>query len=57
MSLCSPCSKAWGGKGDEPGKFQTAHGIFAYDGNIFVANREASQVIEFTKVRASAILK
>jgi len=40
---------AWGGKGDEPGKFQTAHGIFAYDNSIFVANREASQVIEFSK--------
>jgi hypothetical protein len=39
---------AWGGKGDEPGKFQTAHGIFAYDNHIFVANREAHQVIEFT---------
>lgn len=40
---------AWGGKGDAPGRFQTAHGIFAYDDKIFVANREASQVIEFTK--------
>eukprot|EP00039_Didymoeca_costata_P020281 m.340729 g.340729 ORF g.340729 m.340729 type:complete len:435 (-) comp19489_c0_seq1:69-1373(-) len=40
---------AWGGKGKAPGKFQTAHGIFAYDGNIFVANREAHQVVEFTK--------
>lgn len=39
---------AWGGKGNEAGRFQTAHGIFAYDGSIFVANREAHQVIEFT---------
>mmetsp|Transcript_15024 Transcript_15024/g.44638 ORF Transcript_15024/g.44638 Transcript_15024/m.44638 type:complete len:448 (-) Transcript_15024:173-1516(-) len=39
---------AWGGRGDEPGRFQTAHGIFAYDNHIFVANREAHQVIEFT---------
>lgn len=35
---------AWGGKGDEPGRFQTAHGIFAYDNHIFVANRENHQV-------------
>ena len=40
---------AWGGKGDGPGQFNTAHGIFAYDGHIFVANREAHQVLEFTK--------
>jgi len=40
---------AWGGKGDAPGQFQTAHGVFAHDGHIFVANREAHQVIEFTK--------
>jgi hypothetical protein len=39
---------AWGGKGEEAGKFQTAHGIFAHDGSIFVANREAHQVVEFT---------
>lgn len=39
---------AWGGKGSAPGKFNTAHGIFAHDGSIFVANREAHQVIEFT---------
>jgi hypothetical protein len=39
---------AWGGKGNELGKFNTAHGVFAHDGNIFVANREAHQVIEFT---------
>ncbi len=39
---------AWGGKGTEPGKFQTAHGIFSHDGRIFVANREAHQVVEFT---------
>jgi len=40
---------AWGGKGESAGKFNTAHGIFAYDDHIFVANREAHQVIEFTK--------
>jgi hypothetical protein len=39
---------AWGGKGDGPGKFNTAHGVFAYDGHIFVANREAHQVLEYT---------
>jgi hypothetical protein len=35
---------AWGGKGDALGKFNTAHGVFAHDGHIFVANREAHQV-------------
>jgi len=47
---------AWGGKDpllgtgrSTPGKFQTAHGIFAHDNHIFVANREAHQVLEFTK--------
>lgn len=40
---------AWGGKGDGPGRFQTAHGIFAHDDHIYVANREAHQVIKFTK--------
>ena len=39
---------AWGGKGDGAGQFQTAHGVFAHDGHIFVANREAHQVLEFT---------
>ena len=34
---------AWGGRGDAPGRFQTAHGIFAHDGRIIVANREAHQ--------------
>ena len=28
--------------------FGTAHGVFAHDGHIFVANREAHQVPEFT---------
>ena len=37
-----------GGKGDGAGQFQTAHGVFAHDGHIFVANREAHQVLEFT---------
>lgn len=40
---------AWGGKGDGAGQFNTAHGIFAYNGHIYVANREANQVIQFTK--------
>ena len=40
---------AWGGKGNTAGKFNCAHGIFAFDDHIFVANREAHQVLEFTK--------
>lgn len=40
---------AWGGKGDNPGQFQTAHGIYAYDNHILVANRAAGQVVKFTK--------
>lgn len=40
---------AWGGKGDNPGQFQTAHGIYAYDGHILVANRAAGQVVKFTR--------
>jgi len=28
---------------------RSAHGIFAHDDHIFVANREAHQVLEFTK--------
>ena len=39
---------AWGGKGDEPGQFQTAHGIYAHEGFILVANRAAGQVVRFT---------
>ena len=39
---------AWGGKGDAPGKFRTAHGVTAYDGHIYVSNREAFKVIKFT---------
>jgi len=35
---------AWGGKGDGAGQFRTAHGVFAHDGNIFVANREGHEV-------------
>ncbi len=42
-------SLAWGGKGDEPGQFQTAHGVYAHDGHILVANRAAGQVVKFTK--------
>ena len=40
---------AWGSKGREPGQFITAHGIFAHDGSIYVANREAHKVVKFTK--------
>ena len=40
---------AWGGKGKQPGEFSTAHGVFAHDDHIYVANREAHQVIKFTK--------
>ena len=39
---------AWGGKGDGAAQFQIAHGVFAHEGHIFVANREAHQVLEFT---------
>ena len=40
---------AWGGKGDNPGQFQTAHGIYAHKNRILVANRAAGQVVKFTK--------
>jgi len=40
---------AWGGKGDNPGQFQTAHGIYAHDNYILVANRAAGQVVKYTK--------
>jgi hypothetical protein len=40
---------AWGGKGDNPGQFQTAHGIYAHEGYILVANRAAGQIVKFTK--------
>jgi hypothetical protein len=40
---------AWGGKGSTPGKFTTAHGIFAYNDSILIANRNACEVIEYTK--------
>ncbi|MBI1372167.1 MAG: hypothetical protein GC159_05325 [Phycisphaera sp.] len=40
---------AWGGKGDGPGQFKTAHGVFAHEGFIYVANREAHKVVKFTK--------
>lgn len=39
---------AWGGKGDQPGQFQTAHGVYAHDGHILVANRAAGQIVKFT---------
>ncbi|MFY0650567.1 MAG: hypothetical protein JXQ96_00970 [Cyclobacteriaceae bacterium] len=40
---------AWGGKGDQPGQFQTAHGVYAHSNHILVANRAAGQVVKFTK--------
>ncbi len=40
---------AWGGKGDMPGQFQTAHGVFAHDKHVLVANRAAGQVVKFTR--------
>lgn len=40
---------AWGGKGDAPGQFKTAHGIYAHENHILVANRAAGQVVRFTK--------
>ena len=40
---------AWGGKGKDPGQFQTAHGVYAHDNHILVANRAAGQVVKFTK--------
>lgn len=38
---------AWGGKGNAPGQFQTAHGVYAHDGHVLVANRAAGQVVKF----------
>ena len=40
---------AWGGKGKQPGQFNTAHGVFAKDDHIYVANRQSFQVVKFTK--------
>ena len=40
---------AWGGKGTAPGQFQTAHGIYAHEDHILVANRAAGQVVKFRK--------
>jgi len=39
---------AWGGKGERAGQFRTAHGILAHQGHIYVANREAFEVLKFT---------
>jgi len=39
---------AWGGKGDDPGQFKTAHGVYAYENHVLVANRAAGQVVKFT---------
>lgn len=38
---------AWGGKGKAPGQFQTAHGIFAHQGQLYVANRAAGEIVRF----------
>ena len=40
---------AWGGKGDLPGQFQTAHGVYAHEDHILVASRALGQVVKFTK--------
>lgn len=40
---------AWGGKGNAPGQFKTAHGVYAHEDHILVANRAAGQVVKFTK--------
>lgn len=40
---------AWGGKGNAPGQFQTAHGIYALDDHLLVANRALGQVVKFRK--------
>lgn len=46
---------AWGGKDHStngiptPGKFKTAHGIFAHDNHIYVANRENCEIVQFTE--------
>ncbi|MEZ5041781.1 MAG: hypothetical protein R2828_17940 [Saprospiraceae bacterium] len=40
---------AWGGKGKAPGQFQTAHGIYAHEGYLLVANRAAGQIVKFRK--------
>lgn len=40
---------AWGGKGNAPGQFQTAHGITSYDGSLLVANRAAEEIVKFSK--------
>ena len=38
---------AWGGKGDGAGQFRTAHGVTCHNGHVYVANREAFQVVKF----------
>jgi hypothetical protein len=40
---------AWGGKGDAPGQFKTAHGVYAHDNHVLVANRAAGQAVKFTR--------
>jgi len=38
---------AWGGKGNAPGQFQTAHGVFTHQGKIYVANRAKGEIVQF----------
>lgn len=40
---------AWGGKGNAPGQFQTAHGIYAHNGQLYVANRALGEIVTFRK--------
>jgi hypothetical protein len=40
---------AWGGRFPIQGIFNTAHGIYAHEGEIYVANRQAFQVLRFSK--------
>jgi hypothetical protein len=40
---------AWGGKGDGPAQFKTAHGVFAHESHVYVADREHHAVLQFTK--------
>jgi hypothetical protein len=42
-------SLAWGGRGDNPDQFKIAHGLYAHDNHILVANRIAGKIVKFTK--------
>eukprot|EP00912_Choanoflagellata_sp_UC4_P002004 UC4_evm1s1289 len=43
---------AWGGRGDKPGQFKTAHGVYAHEGSIYVANREGNYAIDYLEAYA-----